>query len=434
MKTKKRRIIKKGKNKRTQKAGIRLDQNISHDKAFKYFIENSSFSYFNRGYFGILILAKLKDGIESPYRHIRTNGIKKVTHLLLKFFEIKPSSNNPDIKHIDVTDIQREINIQQTIYISSLRSPDTLLEPICPCIVYSHAETLNKSFKESFYKIISQSIKGNKQIDKLFQYDVAFFAMEFMENYLPLSNYTNTETSTINPLYTSSTTNALYTLDKLHTLGFMHNDFHDNNVLLVRNYNYFGFEKDSMGRAIIIDFGLTNKFKPPDKIDDEYRLKLLQNESDYAHFGLLYNFKWLDEEHKKVQDKYIAIFEKYYKCDINRIITSFKIYIGGNNMSIPNSKFKPIFHNHVYKYNKQNNINNNTLADQAEEELKQTNPEKYHEIINSIKETLEEEKQNPGYIKALFANQMNGLIDPAFILPVDITNNNSNKLKLMMDS
>jgi tRNA A-37 threonylcarbamoyl transferase component Bud32 len=432
MKTKKRKIIKNGKNKRTQKAGIRLDQNISHEKAFKFFIENSSFSYFNRGYFGILILAKLKDGIESPYRHIRTNGIKKVKHLLLKFFEIKPLSNNPDIKHIDFSDIQREINIQQTIYISSLRNPDTLLEPICPCIVYSHAETLNKSFKESFYKIISQSIKGNKQIDKLFQYDVAFFAMEFMENYLPLSNYTNTETSTTNPLYTSSTTNALYTLDKLHTLGFMHNDFHDNNVLLVRNYNYFGFEKDIMGRAIIIDFGLTNKFKPPEKIDDKYKLKLLQKESDYAHFGLLYNFKWLDEEHKKVQDKYIAIFEKYYKCDINRIITSFKIYIGGNNMSIPNSKFKPIFHNHVYNYNKQNNINNNTLADQAEEELKQTNPEKYDEIINSIKETLEEEKQNPGYIKALFANQMNGLIDPAFILPVNITNK-SNNLTLIMD-
>jgi hypothetical protein len=100
-------------------------------------------------------------------------------------------------------------------------------------------------------------------------------------------------------------------------------------------------------------------------------------------------------------------------------------------MSIPNSKFKPIFHNHVYNYNKQNNINN-TLADQAEEELKKTNPEKYYEIINSIKETLEEEKQNSGYIKALFANQMNGLIDPAFILPVNITNN-SNNLTLIMD-
>ena len=96
------------------------------------------------------------------------------------------------------------------------------------------------------------------------------------------------------------------------------------------------------------------------------------------------------------------------------------------------SKFKPIFHNDVYNYNKQNNINNNTLADQAEEELKQINPEKYNEIMNSIKETLEEEKQNPRYIKALFANQMNGLIDPTFILPVNITNN-SNNLTLIMD-
>ena len=435
MKTKKRKIIKKVQNKnRTQKAGIRIINSVSPANAFKYFIENSTFSYYSHGFFGILVLAKLKEDKQSPYRHIRTNGIAYVKYLLLKFFEIKPPSHT-DNKNIDTSDIQREIDIQQTIYMSSLRSYNTLLEPICPCIVYSHSEVLNQNYKQSLYKIINQSAQNNKQIDQVFQGNVAFFAMEFMENYSPLSNYINTflETTTINK--------SLYTLDKLHALGFMHNDFHDDNVLLVKNYNYFGFEKDtSNGRAIIIDFGRANQIKQPKIIDEAYRLKLLKKESYYAHHGLFFIFKWLDEEHKLVQDKYIAIFEKYYKCDIYKIINSYRFYIGGN-MSIPNSKFDPKIHRRIYNYNNNNNNNNNnvykkedkskkSLADQAEEELKLTNPEKYNELIDSIKDTIEEEKQQPGYIKTLFANQMNGLIDPAFILPVD---DNPNKLTLIME-
>lgn len=82
--------------------------------------------------------------------------------------------------------------------------------------------------------------------------------------------------------------------------------------------------------------------------------------------------------------------------------------------------------------NKNKDKNKNSLADQAEEELKLTNPEKYNELIDSIKDTLEEEKQQPGYIKKLFENQINGLIDPAFILPVDDLDD-PNKLTLIME-
>lgn len=421
IKTRKKIKNKHKKTQKIQKAGIRVINNISHDDAFKYFIENSTFSYYNRGYFGILILAKLKNGIQSPYRHIRTNGIKYVKHLLLKFFKIEKSTN-PDVKNIDSTDIQREINVQQNIYISSLTHTDTLLEPICPCIVYSHSQPLNENYKQSFYKIISKSIINNKQVNDLFSDNVAFFAMEFMENYSPLSNYVDKFLGKI------SIDKALYTLDKLHCLGFIHNDFHNNNVLMINNYNYFGFEKGiSNGRAIIIDFGITNIIKKPDKMDKKYRSKLLQQESYYAHPALFYSFELLDEEHKIVQDKYIAIFEKYYRCDIYSIIKSYNIYTGGN-MSIPNSKFEPIIHKRVYKYN------NNNLANQAEEELKKENPEKYNELINSIKDTINEEKHNPGYINQLFKNQINGLIDPAFTLPHNEKNNyNDEKLELMMD-
>jgi serine/threonine protein kinase len=414
--TKENNVTKKNKT-RSQRAGIRLEKQVSHTDAFKFFIENSTFSYFNRGFFGILVLAKLNEGIQSPYRHIRTNSIKKVNYLLLKFFEIKPPSTDLDIKNIDSTDIQREIKIQQQIYMSSLIHPDTLLEPICPCIVYSHAEALTNNCKQSFYKILNRSIQNNKHIDKLFQGEnnVAFFAMEFMENYSPLSKYIDTY------LGTSAIDKSLYILDKLHLLGFMHNDFHTDNVLFINNYNYFNIDKEnSNGRAILIDFGLTNKIKIPDKKDYEKRIKLLQRETSYAHDMLLAIFKWLDDAHQRVQKKHIEIFEKNYKCDISKIINSFNIYIGGN-MSIPDSKFKPRFHKRI----------NKKITEDAEEELKRVNPEKYKELIDSIMETLEEEKKQPGYFKALCANQSTNLIDPAFKLRVE--NDDPDKLRLILD-
>ena len=92
-------------------------------------------------------------------------------------------------------------------------------------------------------------------------------------------------------------------------------------------------------------------------------------------------------------------------------------------MSIPKSKF----HSRIPKKEDKNKI---SLADQAEEELKRANPEKYYELINSIKDTLAQEKQTPGYVKEVFANQMN-LIDPVFILPEE--DDDPNKLRLIMD-
>ena len=108
MKTIKRITNNKRRTKRKiQKAGIRMKENyITPDEAFKYFIENSTFSYYSSGFCGTLILSKLKHGLKSPYRHIRINIIASVRYLLLKFFEIKTSSDI-DIKNIDSTDIQR---------------------------------------------------------------------------------------------------------------------------------------------------------------------------------------------------------------------------------------------------------------------------------------------------------------------------------------
>ena len=138
-----------------------------------------------------MVLAKLKEGLVSPYRNIRlNNNNNSVNYLLLKFVNITPS-NDKDIQDIKPEDVQREIDIQQEIYHKSLRHPNTLLEPICPCIVYSHAEKLEPEFKNSFYTIIQQSTH-HKQIQQVFQGDVEFFAMEFMEGYQPFASFEET--------------------------------------------------------------------------------------------------------------------------------------------------------------------------------------------------------------------------------------------------
>lgn len=399
--------------KRKQKAGVRITNNQTADSAFKFFIENSTFSYFRRGYFGILVLAKLKEGLVSPYRNIRlNNNNNSVNYLLLKFVNITPS-NDKDIQDIKPEDVQREIDIQQEIYHKSLRHPNTLLEPICPCIVYSHAEKLEPEFKNSFYTIIQQSTH-HKQIQQVFQGDVAFFAMEFMEGYQPFASFEET------PFYESNKRMALYTLDKLHELGFMHNDLHDENVLINTTYNYFWVDS---GRAIIIDFGRTNRIQHKN-VDDKYRYRLLAQETVHIYPGVISSFKWLDENHTKIQGEYVAMIEKKYNCNIQNIINKYKFYIGGKK-TMSESKFTPIMHNSKTYCTEE-------LAIKYEERLKKHNPEKYIELIDNIKETKDMEKKIPNYFEKLLLAQFDGLIDPAFDPVVANANIEKPKFELIM--
>ncbi len=387
------RANKKRFHKRTQKAGVRIMDKLSGKEAFKYFIENSTFSFYRRGYFGILVLAKLNEGIKSPYRSIRTNTIGPVKYLLLKFFEIKPSTKD----EINTTpdDIQREIDIQTSIYLSSISNKNTLLEPICPCIVYSHSEKIGQNLKTSFYNIISKSTK-HKQIDQVFSGDLSFFAMEFMEKHEPLSSYEE------NWYYDYYKKLGFYMLDKLHELGFMLNDYHEGNVLINEQYNYFDFRS---GRCIIIDFGRTNQIEYKKEFTNEYRIKLLKEEDIRTSDDLLFMFRFLDESHKKIQDKYIEIVERHFGNVYERI-NSYRFYKGG--AMIPNSRFSPVLHKKIFtEENKKN-------AFIYEEQLKKNNPEKYNELMNGINEVLEEEKKHSGYINKLFSSQLTNLVDPAF--------------------
>ena len=63
---------------------------------------------------------------------------------------------------------------------------------------------------------------------------------------------------------------GLYELDKMHQAGYIHGDYHYENVLINPSYNYF--EKNS-GRAIIIDFGCSTIAN-----NEESRLEMLQYE------------------------------------------------------------------------------------------------------------------------------------------------------------
>ena len=99
--------------KRCKKGGGAIRNSLSPDTAFAHFLENSSFTYFDRGFFGVLVLATLKKGVDSNYVSVRLSSSEPVVRtLLIKLIKLeKPTA--PRIKVVTPDDVKREISIQQ---------------------------------------------------------------------------------------------------------------------------------------------------------------------------------------------------------------------------------------------------------------------------------------------------------------------------------
>jgi len=107
------------------KGGLYIKKGYTVDRAFDFFIQNSTISYLARGSFGIIFKCKLNDGVESPYENLRTlYKHKEVRTIIIKFsllhyeknhFEVN-SGNNDYEKSIGV--IKSEIdNLVETLNI-----------------------------------------------------------------------------------------------------------------------------------------------------------------------------------------------------------------------------------------------------------------------------------------------------------------------------
>ncbi len=416
-------MVKTKKNKlhknKTQKAGVRISQEYTQKTAIEYFIKNSTFTYFSKGYYGVLVLSKLNENVISPYINIRTNGVERVNQILFKFYDFgtpeRPTGNT-------VEKIMKELNIQSDIYRKSIAHPNTLLEPICPGIVFAQIHPIQDPLKTIFLRLMMRTINNEKKhiIENMFNNDIAFIAMECMDGYEPLISLEES------PKYRWYNTMALYILDKLHIIGYKHMDYTKYNVLINTKNNYF---YAGSGQAIIIDFGESTQISNNEKND---RARLLRREEpmsvDDANNCMLI-FEKLDSKREDYQRKIISDME-YSLGGINivDIINTYNFYTYRQNGG---KSLVPIKLSRSLKYKKMDNdesqINKYTekktdffsideleqhLSDQFRKDFELIDPIGYKKYIDGINSTREQENKTPGYINKLIKSQLYNMIDP----------------------
>lgn len=228
-------------NKTRRIGGVRIISSYAINEAFNKFFSNSVFSIFSEdGSVGVIIKARLKDNVDSPYKITRTNYFNKpVREILIKFSYV---------------DVSNEVKIQQDLFLKTINDENTLLEPICPAIIYAYNGKFNKEQKiYAKTKIIEnlENINDAEKIESIFNNRVYMFAMELMDGFIQLEKINRNL-----PEYKYYKYMALYELHRMHKHGYLHNDIHDKNILVNPDYSYY---ESTNGRVILIDFGSATK-------------------------------------------------------------------------------------------------------------------------------------------------------------------------------
>jgi serine/threonine protein kinase len=367
---------------RKVRGGIHIIRNYTPKTAIQYFIEHASFSLFSdEGSTCTIIKATLHQDADSPYRTVRTQCFHfPVRYILFKFFALSYGSEK---KMTNPQDIRKETENQQLIYAKTFYDPKTLLEPICPAILYSHPDAINEQNKQIFLKLFGE--------ESIFIHDVGYIAMECMDGYKKL---TSLKTS---PKYELYKFMAIYELSKLHQHGYMHNDFHFDNVLIHETYNYFDLAKS--GRAILIDFGDCTEV--PSGIEQH---KLMEIEMGAIPKQYMDRFPLFDTKHQNVQSIYISELERKLKCNIQEYIKQIVIYKGGTMMKSPGEKRKK----QEWTFVSETELDK-IISDLFANNFK-NNQEAYEEFNRGIESFLQEEKKDPRYFEHLMKAQTENLL------------------------
>ena len=256
---------------------------------------------------------------------------KPVVNLVLKLVLIcntkKRFQLNPRemISNVFEDDFTNEINIQTDIYFKTIN----YLQPLCPGIVYSEI-IKDKTDIKTFLGLINNKcdvelqpliIELNKICAINPDVSIGLIGMECASDYSTLGQ-------ALNIFRKSNETIAIirgcaqYALLKLATdTGYSHNDFHNNNILLVSSTNYFN---EGTIQPMLIDFGRAVKI-PPDilsKIKEHIKnknyvdaLSLLCDKS-YAHEFLTSlehvgsHYGWVCGDYNLSQDDYLQIADR----------------------------------------------------------------------------------------------------------------------------
>jgi len=252
-------------------------------EVFYEFINSSVISYVGAGSSGLGLLSS--NPTNDSYKILTTdNGnvvcselfIKIVPIYADKFFQpqfdlhIRKTDQWADIFSSAEDEFWHEVRIQNEIY----KKTNDNLEPICPPIVYS--ECLNHASSISLLEMlfdkydksdIPHNLLNDEPLKKIAtmlhlpRYNrmrVGIIGMGFTKGYQSLYSVVHGRDADEKKPYFDM---AVYELLRLYSIGYLHGDFSQENIMINPTYNYTG---TNSGRAMIIDFGMSFKHNVPD--------------------------------------------------------------------------------------------------------------------------------------------------------------------------
>ena len=250
---------------------------------FDDFIGSSSISYVGAGSSGLGLLSS--NPTNDSYKILTTdNGnvvcselfIKIVPIYADKFFQpqfdlhIRKTDQWADIFSSAEDEFWHEVRIQNDIYKKSNEN----LEPICPPIVFSecldHASSialLEMLFDKYDKSDIPRNLLMDEPLNKIatmlhlpryHRIRIGIIGMGFTKGYQSLYSVVHGKDAAEKKPYLDL---AIYELLRLYSIGYLHGDFSQENIMINPTYNYTG---TNSGRAMIIDFGMSFKHNEPD--------------------------------------------------------------------------------------------------------------------------------------------------------------------------
>jgi len=314
-------------NKKNKKGGVRLSTQFvkntgttDRKTAIQFFLGNSTFRILtNNSISCITLVASLKGNIPSPFKSMRSNNVQlEVRSILLKIFLTNPVLKTKgwydipgrEYNGIEITTLEeyeKEIETQKQIYQKSFISESSLMDAICPAIIYYNKE-ISVSDVQTMKNLPGMSQDSQMQLNKILQgimnipsTTISIIYMELMEGFQTANDYFSNKNLYIpdpnpsnNEKYHVTPTNDYdkfllyiiqYEFQRLSRLGYYHGDSHLGNVMINVDYKYFIFNQNSnfAGRAIIIDFGRTEKLSKEDTLKAQQGDVTIYNRERYAN-------------------------------------------------------------------------------------------------------------------------------------------------------
>ena len=317
----------KSKSNSYKKGGVRLSTQFvkntgttDRKTAIQFFLGNSTFRILtNNSISCITLVASLKANTPSPFKSMRSNNVQlEVRSILLKIFVTNPVLKTKgwydipgrEYDGIEITTLEeyeKEIEIQKQIYQKSFISESSLMDAICPAIIYYNKE-ISVSDVQSMKNLPGMTQDSQMQLNKILQgivnipsNTISIIYMELMEGfqtakdyflnrnlYIPDPDPSNNEKYRVTP--TNDYDKFLlyiiqYEFQRLSRLGYYHGDSHLGNVMINVDYKYFIFNQNSnfAGRAIIIDFGRTEELSQADSVKAQQGDVTIFNRERYAN-------------------------------------------------------------------------------------------------------------------------------------------------------